>query len=467
MSLNIPIVWVRLFMNFLRTRTCVSSSVPGILRVVGPLVLSSMSSSLMFVIDRLILAYYSVDAMNAAAIGGNFAAIFCLLLVCVAGTTEVFVGQYNGAQKNERIANPVWQMIYFVLLTIFVLVPVGMYSDKINLFPECYSNDGIPYQRILVYFCWVPALTAAITGFFVGRGETKIITFIVVIGSLVNAVLDVILVFGYKNIIPRLGCKGAAIATVISEFLQTAILACKFLNKKNRTLYKTDSLPMFDKNLFFRGIKIGLPSAIGRSAEMLAWYLVCSMLGHVSKDLATAYTIGVTIYIMFAFICEGITKGTAAISANFIGCQSLLSIRESFNKLVIIAITLCCVVMLPIVVHPDLLFAVLRNLHDDISNLYPTLRVIFIIQFLNVAIEAVGSVSWGILLSGGDAKYPNVVALGSLWIFVVLPVSILFFAGKLNSAIVVQLLAALYNVSWAVLVFFRYKSLKWYKSIIT
>ena len=422
-------------MNFLRTRTCVSSSVPGILRVVGPLVLSSMSSSLMFVIDRLILAYYSVDAMNAAAIGGNFAAIFCLLLVCVAGTTEVFVGQYNGAQKNERIANPVWQMIYFVLLTIFVLVPVGMYSDKINLFPECYSNDGIPYQRILVYFCWVPALTAAITGFFVGRGETKIITFIVVIGSLVNAVLDVILVFGYKNIIPRLGCKGAAIATVISEFLQTAILACKFLNKKNRTLYKTDSLPMFDKNLFFRGIKIGLPTAIGRSAEMLAWYLVCSMLGHVSKDLATAYTIGVTIYIMFAFICEGITKGTAAISANFIGCQSLLSIRESFNKLVIIAITLCCVVMLPIVVHPDLLFAVLRNLHDDISNLYPTLRVIFIIQFLNVTIEAVGSVSWGILLSGGDAKYPNVVALGSLWIFVVLPVSILFCRAVVSSII--------------------------------
>ena len=467
MSLNIPIVWVRLFMNFFKTRTCVTSSVPGILRVVGPLVLSSMSSSLMFVIDRLILAYYSVDAMNAAAIGGNFAAIFCLLLVCVAGTTEVFVGQYNGAQKHERIANPVWQMIYFVLLTIFVLVPIGMHSDKINLFPECYSNDGIPYQKILVYFCWIPALTAAITGFFVGRGETKIITFIVVIGSLVNAALDVILVFGYKNIIPRLGCKGAAIATVTSEFLQTAILACKFLNKKNRMLYKTDSLPMFDKNLFFRGIKIGMPSAIGRSAEMLAWYLVCSMLGHVSKDLATAYTIGVTIYIMFAFICEGITKGTAAISANFIGCQSLSSIRESFNKLVIIAITLCCVVMLPIVVQSDLLFAVLKNLHDDISNLYPTLRVIFIIQFLNVAIEAVGSVSWGILLSGGDAKYPNVVALGSLWIFVVLPVSILFFANKLNSAIIVQLLAMLYNISWAVLVFFRYKSLKWYKSIIT
>ena len=454
-------------MNFFKTRTCVSSSVPGILRVVGPLVLSSMSSSLMFVIDRLILAYYSVDAMNAAAIGGNFAAIFCLLLVCIAGTTEVFVGQYNGAQKHERIANPVWQMIYFVLLTIFVLVPVGMYSDKINLFPECYSNDGIPYQRILVYFCWVPALTAAITGFFVGRGETKIITFIVVIGSLVNAVLDVILVFGYKNIIPRLGCKGAAIATVTSEFLQTAILACKFLNKKNRTLYKTDSLPMFDKNLFFRGIKIGLPTAIGRSAEMLAWYLVCSMLGHVSKDLATAYTIGVTIYIMFAFICEGITKGTAAISANFIGCQSLLSIRETFNKLVIIAITLCCIVMLPIVIYPDLLFNVLRNLHDDISDLYPTLRAIFRILFLNVTIEAVGSVSWGILLSGGDAKYPNVASLGSLWLFVVLPVSILFFTDRLNSAVTVHLLATLYNISWAVLVFFRYRSLRWYKSVIT
>ena len=430
------------FMKVLKSSSCIDSSLHGILRVVGPLVLSSMSSSLMVVIDRLILTYYSVDAMNAAAIGGNFVAIFCFSLACIAGITEVFVGQYNGAKNYKKVANPVWQMIYFVLLTIFVLVPIGIYSDKINLFPECYSNDGIPYQKILVYFCWVP-------------------------GSLVNAVLDVILVFGYKNIIPRLGCKGAAIATVISEFLQTAILACKFLNKKNRTLYKTDSLPMFDKNLFFRGIKIGLPTAIGRSAEMLAWYLVCSMLGHVSKDLATAYTIGVTIYIMFAFICEGITKGTAAISANFIGCQSLLSIRETFNKLVIIAITLCCIVMLPIVIYPDLLFNVLRNLHDDISDLYPTLRAIFRILFLNVTIEAVGSVSWGILLSGGDAKYPNVASLGSLWLFVVLPVSILFFTDRLNSAVTVHLLATLYNISWAVLVFFRYRSLRWYKSVIT
>ena len=145
------------FMKVLKSSSCIDSSLHGILRVVGPLVLSSMSSSLMVVIDRLILTYYSVDAMNAAAIGGNFVAIFCFSLACIAGITEVFVGQYNGAKNYKKVANPVWQMIYFVLLTIFVLVPIGIYSDKINLFPECYSNDGIPYQKILVYFCWVPA----------------------------------------------------------------------------------------------------------------------------------------------------------------------------------------------------------------------------------------------------------------------------------------------------------------------
>lgn len=467
MSLNIPIVWVRLFMNFLRTRTCVTSSVPGILRVVGPLILSSMSSSLMFVIDRLILAYYSVDAMNAAAIGGNFAAIFCLLLVCVAGTTEVFVGQYNGAQKHERIANPVWQMIYFVLLTIFVLVPVGMYSDKINLFPECYSNDGIPYQKILLCFCWVPALIAALTGFFVGLGETKIITFIVFAGNVANVILDFALIFGYKDIIPGFGCKGAAIATVISQCLQVAILSFKFLNKGNRILYNTHNLPKFDKVLFFRGIEIGAPAAICKGAEMFAWTLICSMLGHVSKDIVTEYSIGVIIYVMFAFIFEGFTKGTTTISANFIGCKSLSSIRDSFKKLVIIAITLCCIFILPIVIYPDLFFSILRNLHDDISNLYTTLKVILMLQFLNITIEAVGSVTLGVLLSGGDTKYPNVVRLSSLWLFIVFPVSILFFIGRLNSAIAVYSLSVLYNISWTVLFFFRYRSLKWYKSIIT
>ena len=213
----------------------INSSFSSIFRIILPLILSSLSTNLMFLIDRFVLAYYSIDSMNAAMMGGNLAGIFTLLLMSIAGTTEIFVGQYNGGNHDDKIASPIWQMIYFSILSLIIFIPIGYFSDIINLIPPYYESDGVPYQRLLTYFCWLPCLVAAFTGFFVGRGKTGFITHVVIIGNVLNVFLDILLVFGYKNIIPMMGCRGAAIATVISESVQAIILAIAFWSRYNRT----------------------------------------------------------------------------------------------------------------------------------------------------------------------------------------------------------------------------------------
>lgn len=47
----------------------------------------------MYLIDRMILAYYSIDSMNAAAISGNFVAIFSFIFTSIAGISEIYVEQ--------------------------------------------------------------------------------------------------------------------------------------------------------------------------------------------------------------------------------------------------------------------------------------------------------------------------------------------------------------------------------------
>ena len=93
----------------------IDSSIKSILRVTIPVILSTVSISLMFLIDRFFLAGYSVDAMNAACISGNFVAMLSLFFIGITGAAGVFVGQYNGARQYNMLAVPVWQMIYFSL----------------------------------------------------------------------------------------------------------------------------------------------------------------------------------------------------------------------------------------------------------------------------------------------------------------------------------------------------------------
>jgi MATE family multidrug resistance protein len=420
----------------------------------------------MFLVDRFILMRYSLDAMNAAMLGGNLAGFYVFLLMAITGTTEIFVGQYNGAGKYDKIAAPVWQMIYLVMFAAIFYIPIGYFSDYLNLIPEYYAKDGIAYQQLLTYFCWLPGLAAAFMGFFVGRGQTKIIVAIVILGNLINAVLDYSLVFGCKGIIPSSGCKGAAMATIIAEVIQILILAASFWSSKNRHHFHTAKNYKFDKELFGKCLKVGLPMSFGRGAELLAWYLVYAALSHVSKDLATVHGIATTVYVLIAFICDSLAKGTAAISANFIGKKDLTSIGMVLKKLTILTLILCFTFMFPLLISPRLFCGILGSINEDITHLYPTLSIIFKIQFINITIESQCAIFWGTLISGGDTKYLNITNLICLWSFVVLPVALLYAFNMLNSAVLVHLLSTCWISSCLLLVYRRYKSLKWYKSVI-
>ncbi|MDR1528574.1 MAG: polysaccharide biosynthesis C-terminal domain-containing protein [Puniceicoccales bacterium] len=444
----------------------IDASVSGILKIIIPLILSCLSSNLMFLIDRLILMRYSLDAMNAAMLGGNLAGVYVFLLMAITGTTEIFVGQYNGAGEYDKIAAPVWQMIYLVIFAAIFYIPIGYLSDYLNLIPECYAKDGIAYQRLLTYFCWMPGLAAAFTGFFIGRGQTKIITVIVVLGNLINAILDYLLVFGVKGIIPSLGCRGAAEATIIAEAIQILILAGGFWSSKNRQHFSTAKNYKFNKDMFRRCLKVGIPMSLGRGAELLAWYLVFAALSHESRDLATIHGIAMTVYVLIVFICDSLSKGTAAISANFIGKNDLASIGVILKKLTILTLIFCFIFMFPLLISPYLFCGILGTINEGITHLYPTLSIIFKIQFINITLESLCAIFWGTLASGGDTKYINITSLGCLWGFVVLPVALLYAFNMLNSAIIVHLLSTCWISSCLLLVYRRYKSLKWYKSVI-
>jgi MATE family multidrug resistance protein len=450
-------------MDFTGKNNRISCSTADILRIVIPLVLSSFSENLMFLVDRIFLAYYSVNSMNAAIFGGTLAGLCTFMLMAIAGTAEIFVGQYNGAMEDDKIASPVWQMIYFVLFSLILVIPIGYFAEYVNLIPEYCQEEGVAYQKILTYFCWLPALTAALTGFFVGRGRTKIITLVVVAGTLVNVLLDYLLIFGCGDVIPSLGCNGAAIATIVAEATQTIILAVGFWCKKNRKRYDTLKNRKFDKKLFMRCVGIGIPMSLGRCAEMLAWYLIYAALGHVSKELATIHGVMITIYVLFAFICDGIAKGSAAISANFIGQNDLAAVKTAVKKLTVITLLMCFITMIPMLVMPNAIFKLLDALREDISPLYPTMSIIFKILFVGITMEAVCSIQWGVLLSGGDTKYTNIASVLCIWTFLVAPVGVLFATGKLNSVTVVHLLSLASAAAYLTAIYARYRSLKWYK----
>jgi len=110
-----------------------------------PLILSMLSVNIMIFIDRLILAKYNTGAMNAAVVSGLIFNIFQCGTVGIASISEVFVGQYNGANKYEKMGEPVWQMIWFSVMTAALFVPLGLFAGPLLIRNPDYAADGISF----------------------------------------------------------------------------------------------------------------------------------------------------------------------------------------------------------------------------------------------------------------------------------------------------------------------------------
>jgi MATE family multidrug resistance protein len=299
----------------------------------------------------------------------------------------------------------------------------------------------------------------------VGQGKARIVTLAVTIGVMLNISLDYLLIYGVKNVIPSMGAKGAAIATVISETFQIIILAAIFFSSKNRKLYKTFENRSFNPKLFMDCFKIGVPISLDNCLTMGAWYVIQIAITHTSKDAATIYNIGINIYTFFLFVGEGANKAIASICSNMIGRGDFESIEKTRRIFIAISILFGCVVAVPLVLYPEWILRMLNLLSDNFSALYGDIQRVFCLVSINVALETLMLSHWGILIAGGDSKYAAIMYQICLWMLVILPTVVLYYMNALTSVSFVFMLVTLCLIAVQFIVYKRYKSLKWYNRL--
>lgn len=443
----------------------VDSSWRSIFFVTLPIVLSNLSNSIMYTIDRIMVISCSVDALNAVSVSGNLFATFSFLFIGITDTAEVFVGQYNGAKNYKRLASPVWQMFYFSLATSLIFVPIAYFSDTLNLLPPYYLEDGVKYQRIMMSGGFLFPMFTGLAAFFVGQGRAKIVTVAVVCGALLNVTLNYILIYGVKGLIPSLGVVGAASSTIVSQIVQNLILIGALLSRKNRhiTLYSC----RFDKEVFMGCIKIGGPIAISNFLVILAWYFVQSILCNASKDEATIYSICLSIYLLVMSLGEGLSKATSTVVANMIGSRNLEQTKVAYKKFLILAIACSAVFIIPLSIFPDYcLFNFLQMLKEDISGIYESLRICLHWISVDVILESILCILWGVLIAGGDTVYPTMAYQITIWLFVVSPVIFSFFFDLSVSTKLVYQEVFVWMCIALWLFYRRYLSMKWYKKLV-
>ncbi|OHE72731.1 MAG: hypothetical protein A2007_06300 [Verrucomicrobia bacterium GWC2_42_7] len=438
--------------------------VKGLWKLAFPLMLTSLSTHLMMFLDRLILSYYSADAMNAVASTSLIFWIFSFGFLSLSLIAEVFVGQYNGAGRYLEIGKPVWQMIWFSLLTFLIFWPLGIFLGDYVIAEE-FKEQGMPFFKWIMLFgpCFV--MTGAVSSFFIGRGKPKIIIGVVVIGNIVNFLLEIVLIFGIKGLIPAMGTRGAAIATGFAQVVELLVLFYFFLKEKNRKEFGTMN-HAFDKQLFFGCMKVGWPNAVAHMLGMAAWAMFFQMLSSVKKEYISTLVVCQSVYFIFCFTSEGMQKGVTALVSNAIGAGNWPAISKILWSSLKLQAILVLVVAIPLLVFPDILIDIfIKKTTVDHNLLRDMMKGALIWMWLFYIFDSLYWIFVGILTAAGDTRFIMVFNILSAWFFLLVPVYVFVVLLKMSP-----------DLSWkfmtmdlcfaAIICFFRYRSGKWKHALI-
>ena len=292
-----------------------------LMQLAWPLIISSGTFAVLNFCDRLFLSWYSEEAFRASLPAG----ILFFTLVCgfmaLAGFTNTFVAQFWGAGDREGCARATAQGILFSLLSIpliMMLAPAGLWLLRISGHGAEVLALEEEYFSILMWCGGGMALSSALGSFFSGRGKTFVIMSCNIAANGINVLLNYAFIFG-KWGVPEMGIAGAGWATVIGSWVSPLIFALLYFSKPVNAAFGTFRNLRFDRWLFTRMIRFGLPSGIHLFLDVAAFTVFVLLVGRMGPVAHIASNIALSINLIAFMPMIGMGMAASILVGQYLG----------------------------------------------------------------------------------------------------------------------------------------------------
>jgi len=386
--------------------------------------------------DNIMLGRYSETTLAAAAMVNQIQ--YLLQMICIAGIgagTLVMVSQYWGKRELEPIRRIIALAMKFAMVTglIFFCVTFFLPGQVISMFTNdtAVRAEAMKFLRITCfgYLCF--PVTSALTASLRGARIVLVGTLVSVISLITCILINYMLIFGNWGA-PELGITGAAIGTVTARVLELifVLIYVRFIDRKLllriKSFFKPDAFYLPDY------IKVATPVILSGVSWGIGMMLQVVILGHISRGVVAANSIAATVYQVITVFAFGAASTTNVIIGNTIGAGQLDKVRpyaRTFQLMFVLTGILTGVVLFLV---RDFILSI-YSLEPETYDLTRTFInwLIIIVVFASYQYPAAS----GIILGGGNTKYPVIVETLFIWL-VVLPFSALSaFVWKLSPVI--------------------------------
>lgn len=328
-----------------------------------PSILAQIINVLYNMVDRMYIGHIdNVGQTALTGVGVTFPIIMIITafasLVGMGGAPQasIMMGKKDTNKAEEILGNCFsTQIIISILLTIIYL----LFSEPL-LYLFGASQNTIKYAKDYMFIYSLGTifvqLSLGLNAFITAQGFTKTSMLTVMIGAIINIVLDPILIFGFN-----LGVKGAALATILSQAV-SAIWVIAFLTG-NKTIIKIKKEHLKIKpKVMAPTLLLGLSPFIMQSTESALLLTFNSSLLKYGGDLAVGAMTILSSIMQFAMLpLQGLTQGCQPIVSYNYGAERLDRVKKAFKLLLICSLIYSFVIWTISMFVPQLFVNIFTN----------------------------------------------------------------------------------------------------------
>ena len=432
-----------------------------IVRLALPIALQQFMTALVGACDAIMLGKLSQDAMSAVSLATQVTFVFNLFMFAFMAGENMFVAQYYGKGDYTGISQ-VFSLVTKICGCIAVVFLAGTLFFPEQLMRILTNEEtlivlGSEYLRVIGISYVFSGIAQTFLAIMKNCGAVNMSTLINGVMVILNIALNAVFIFGLSGF-PKMGIKGAALATVLATVVQflwsVGYVLCRIRAVKF-------SLRSCEKKLFGRFWQKAVPLLINNLAWGIGFSMYSVIMGHMGTDAVAANGIANISKNLVVCFCLGLGNAGSIIVGNRLGADRLQEAKEVGETLTKTAIIAGIV--------SGLVLIALSPFITKMVDLTPTargyLQKMLLISSYYIAGKSVNCMTiGGIFAAGGDSKFGMLCDSVTLWCIIVplgcicafilkLPVMIVYFVLNLDEIIKLPV------------VYKHYKKYKWIKNL--
>ena len=382
-----------------------------------PVTLQSMLQSSFSIVDQIMIGQLGSVSVAGVGLAGKFASIYSVVVSAIGAVAGIMISQYLGQKNRQEVRRSFYMHLAIAggIAGIFTVL-CAMFSEPVM---GLYTKDPATRQAAAAYLrliagTFIPMAGATLVStLFRCTDKPRLPLYASIASAVLNTGLNYILIFGKFGFAP-MGAQGAAIATVISQYVNFLLMVLMMRRKDSVLAKPNGNSRITEKFNWMQYISMLLPILVCEVVWSLGENVYAAIYGHMGTDASAAMTLTNPIQgLLIGALC-GLSQAASVIIGKMLGNGEYEDAYEASKKLIFYG-AVGAVILSAVVVLTSPWYVEIYQVEGAVKELTGQILVAYALvapfKVLNMILGG------GIIRSGGRTKYVMFIDMIGTWCF--------------------------------------------------